>query len=114
MHRPADSGRDPAEAKPNRVVVDEIAVKISAELSSIYSTIKNETKFILDIALFGQYGSDPAAAFLHGLREKRNLSNAESLVDQFGCRTTFSRLRLNGQVNYTDRKLIGNCLVSSI
>ena len=65
-----------------------------------------ETKLILDIALFARHGTDPAAAFLHGLREKHDLSNAEFLVDQFGYRTALSRLGLNGQVNHTDRNLI--------
>ncbi|ELY59899.1 integrase catalytic subunit [Natronococcus jeotgali DSM 18795] len=56
--------------------------------------------------MFGQHGTDPAAAFLHGLREKHDFSDAVFLVDQFGYRTTLSRLGLNGRVNYTDRNLI--------
>jgi putative transposase len=61
---------------------------------------------ILDAQLFGRHGTDPAAAFLHGIHEKHDLSEAEFLVDQFGYRTALSRLGLNGRVNYTDRNLI--------
>ncbi len=72
----------------------------------MYAAIDTESKLILDVALFGRHGTDQAAAFLHGLREKHDLSNAEFLVDQFGYRTALARLGLNGRVNYTDRNLI--------
>jgi putative transposase len=65
-----------------------------------------ESKLVLDVALFGRHGTDPAAAFLHRLREKYDLSDAEFLVDQFGYRTALARLGLNRRVNYTDRNLI--------
>ncbi|ELY63011.1 integrase catalytic subunit [Natrinema versiforme JCM 10478] len=93
-------------AKPSRVAVDETAVKINGEWSWLYAAIDIETKLILDIALFGRHGTDPAAAFLHQLKEKHDLSEAMSLVDQFGYRTALSRLGLSGQVNYTERNLI--------
>jgi len=32
-----------------------------------------ETKLILDVALFDRHGTDPAAAFLHGFKEKHDL-----------------------------------------
>jgi putative transposase len=103
--RLADSGRDPPTASPSRVAVDETAVKINGEWSWLYAAIDIESKSILDITLFGRYGTDPAAAFLHRLREKHDISNAEFLVDQFGYRTALARLGLNGRVNYTDRNL---------
>jgi putative transposase len=106
VHRLADSGRDPPEAKPKRVAVDETAVKINGEWSWLYAAIDIDTKLILGVALFGRHGTDPAAAFLHRLREKHYLSEAEFLVDQFGYRTPLSRLGLNGRMNYTDRNLI--------
>lgn len=58
------------------------------------------------MALFGRHGTDPAAAFLSGLREKRDFSDTTFLVDQFGYRTALVRIGLNSQVDYTDRKLI--------
>lgn len=61
---------------------------------------------ILDVALFGRHGTSPAAAFLHGLHEKHDLSDATFLVDQFGYRTALARLGLNGRVDYADRNLI--------
>jgi putative transposase len=53
----------------------------------LYAAIDLDTKVILDAQLFGRRGTDPAAAFLHELREKHNISEAVFLVDQFGYRT---------------------------
>jgi putative transposase len=72
----------------------------------LYAAIDTETKLILDVALFGRHGTDPAAAFLHRLDEKYDLSDTVVLVDQFGYRTALARLGLSGQVNYTERNLI--------
>jgi putative transposase len=36
----------------------------------------------LNVTLFGRRGTDPTAAFLHGLREIHDLSDVEFLVDQ--------------------------------
>jgi len=63
-------------------------------------------KLIIYVELFRRHGTDPAAAFIHGLREKHGFSDAVFLVDQFGYRTALSRLGLNGQVDYTDRNCI--------
>ncbi len=93
-------------ATPSRVAIDKIAVKINGEWYWLYAAIDTETKLILDVALFGRHGTDPAAAFLHRLREKHELSDAEFLVDQFGYRTALARLGLSGRVEYTDRYLI--------
>jgi putative transposase len=106
VHRVADSVGDPPTAQPSRVAVDETAIKINGEWSWLYAAIDLDTKLILDVELFGRHGTDPAAAFLHGLREKHDLSDAVFLVDQFGYRTALSRLGLNGRVDYTDRNRI--------
>ncbi len=107
------SHQAPPMAKPSRVAVDETAVKINGEWSWLYAAIDLDTKLILDAQLFGRHGTDPAAAFLHRLREKHDLSETVFLVDQFGYRTALARLGLNGQVDYTDRNLIENCPVST-
>ncbi|WP_255195266.1 IS6 family transposase [Halorarius litoreus] len=106
VHRIADSVPDPPTASPSRVAVDETAVKINGEWSWLYAAIDLDTKLILDVALFGRHGTDPAAAFLSGLAKKHDLSDTVFLVDQFGYRTALSRLGLSGQVDYTDRNLI--------
>jgi putative transposase len=106
VHRIADSVPDPPTAQPSRVAVDETAVKINGEWSWLYAAIDLDTKLILDVALFGRHGTDPAAAFLSGLAEKHDVSDTVVLVDQFGYRTALSRLGLSGQVDYTDRNLI--------
>ncbi len=72
----------------------------------MYAAIDIDTKLILDVALFGRHGTDPAAAFLQKLQENHDLSEAEFLVDQFGYRTALARVGLSGRVNYTDRNLI--------
>ncbi len=79
----------------------------------MYIAIYTESKLILDVALFGRHGTDPAAAFLQKLREKHDLSEAEFLVDQFGYRTALSRVGLSGRVNYTDRNLIETWFILS-
>jgi putative transposase len=96
VHRLADSVSDPPRASPSRIAVDETAVKVNGEWSWFYGAICSNTKLILDAQLFGRHGTDPAAAFLHGLREKHDLSEAVSLVGQFGYLTALSRLGLNG------------------
>ncbi|WP_121743160.1 IS6 family transposase [Natronorubrum halophilum] len=106
VHRLADSGRDPPEAQPKRVAVDETAVKINGEWSWVYAAIDTETKLILDVAVFGQRGTDLAAAFLHRLTEKHDLSDTVFLVDGYGYLTALSRLWLGGQLDYAERNLL--------
>jgi len=106
VHQIADSVSDPPEAKPKRVAVDETAVKINGELCWLYAAIDLESKLILDAELFGRHGTDPAAAFLHRLAEKHDLSETVFLVDGFGYQTALARLGLRGHRDYTDRNLI--------
>ncbi|CCQ36749.1 ISH14-type transposase ISNamo13 [Natronomonas moolapensis 8.8.11] len=106
VHRVADSVPDPPSAQPTRVAVDETAVKINGEWSWLYAAIDIETKLILDVQLFGRHGTDPAAAFLHGLREKHDLSDTVFLVDGYGYQTALARLGLSGRLDYVDRNLI--------
>jgi putative transposase len=72
----------------------------------LYAAIDLDTKLILDVALFGRHGTDPAAAFLHGLTEKHDCSETVFLVDQYGYRTALARLGLRGRVDYAERNLI--------
>ena len=106
VHQVADSIPDPPEVKPKRVAVDETAVKINGELCWLYAAIDLESKLILDAELFGRHGTDPAAAFLHRLAEKHDLSETVFLVDGFGYQTALARLGLRGRRDYTDRNLI--------
>ena len=97
VHQVADSVPDPPEAKPKRVAVDETAVKINGELCWVYAAIDFDSKLILDAELFGRYGTDSAAAFLHRLTEKHDLSETVFLVDGFGYETALARLGLGGR-----------------
>jgi len=56
----------------------------------LYAAIDLDTKLILGVDLFGRHGTDPAAAFLHGLSEKHDLSEAVFLVDGFGYQTALA------------------------
>ena len=80
----------------------------------MYTAIDIETKLILDVELFGRHGTDPAAAFLHRLTEKHDLSETVFLVDGYGYQTALARLGLSGQLDYVERNLIENCPISSI
>jgi len=82
------------------------AVKINSEWSWLYTAIDLNTKLILGVDLFGSHGTDPAAAFLHELSVKHDLSEAVFLVVGFGYQTSLDRLGLSGQRDYTDRNLI--------
>lgn len=81
VHRLADSGCDPPTEQPSRVAVDKTAVKIDSEWHWLYAAIDTETKFILDVTLFGRHGTDSASVFLHRLSEKHDLSDSTFLVD---------------------------------
>jgi transposase-like protein len=101
-HRLADSD-DPPTAQPRRVAVDETAVQIHGEWHWVYAAIDVDTTLLLDIELFSRRGADPAAAFLHRLTEKHDLSETEFFVDGYGYLTALSRLGLSGQLDYSDR-----------
>ena len=105
VHRLADSVFDPPSAKPRRVAVDEISVKIDGGWSWLYAAIDVETKILLDVQLFEHHGTNPAAAFLHGVTEKHDCSETVFLVDQYGYRTALSRLGLSDQIDHMDRNL---------
>ncbi len=86
-----------------RVAVDETAVRINGEWSWVYAAIDLETKVLLAVAVFGRRGTDPAAAFRHGLTQKRECSETVFLVDGAGYLIALSRLGSSGQLEYVDR-----------
>ncbi len=94
-------------ASPSWVAADKITAKICFEQSWIYDTIYLDTKLILDVALFRRRGTDPTAAFLHGLAEKHDFSVAEFLVDGAGCLIALSRVESHGHLDYVNRTHIG-------
>jgi putative transposase len=72
-HRLADA-EDPPTAQPRRVAVDETAVRIGGTWHWVYAAIDVDSKLLLDIELCSHRGTDTAAAFLHRLTEKHDLS----------------------------------------
>ncbi|QIO20860.1 DDE-type integrase/transposase/recombinase [Haloarcula sp. JP-L23] len=92
--------------KPSRVAVDETAVQIGTEWYWLYAAVDLDSLYLLAIAVISRHGTDPAAAFLHGLTEKYDVSETEFLVDAYGYRTVISRLGLSGRVEYSDRNHI--------
>lgn len=67
----------------------------------------------LNAQVFGRRGTDPTAAFLHGLDEKHKLSETEFRVDGYGNLTILSRLNLGGWLEYSERNHIETCPISS-
>ncbi len=65
-----------------------------------------DSRLILNVAVLGRRGTDPAAAFLHRLTEKHDLSETVFLVDGYGYLTALSRVGLSGHLNYVERNLI--------
>jgi len=102
VHRVADSFPDQSETKLKRVAVDETAVKINREWSWLHAAIDLDTTLILGVNLFGRHGTGSPAAFLHGLSEKHDLSEAVFLVYSFGYQAAIARLGLSGRRDYTD------------
>ena len=86
--------------------MDETAVKINGEWFWVYAAIHIGAKLILDVELFGRHGTDPAAAFLHRLTEKHDLTETVFLVDGCGYQIALARLGLSGQLDYVERNLI--------
>jgi len=73
----------------------------------VCAAIDLDSWLILDVTVFGRQGTDPAAAFLHRLAEKKNdLDDTVFFVDDYGYLTSLSRLRLSGQLDYVERDLI--------
>ncbi len=72
----------------------------------MYTAIDLDSRLILNIAVFGRRDTDPAAAFLHQLAEKYDLSDTEFLVDGYRYLTALSRVGLSGQLDYVERNPI--------
>ncbi len=67
---------------------------------------RRRLKALLGVDLFKRCGTDPATEFFRQPTEKRDLSNAELLVDGYSYLTALFRLDLSGYLDYVDRNLI--------
>ena len=94
---------NPLTAEPSRF--DEKQIKIDGETKWLYAAIHTDSKHLLAIDVFSHHqnaprlagerelrshqrrGTDPAAAFLHRLTEKHDVSEAEFLVNAAGYLT---------------------------
>ncbi len=83
-------------ATPSRVAIDETTVRINGDWSWVYAVVYIDSRLILDVTVFGRRGTDPAAAFLHRVTEKHDLSDTVFLVNGYGYLTALSRLGLSG------------------
>lgn len=106
IHRLADSLADPPTAKPSRVAVDELAVRINGELHWLYAAIDTETKLLLGAELFERRGTDAATEFLRSLTRTHDLADTVFLVDGYGYLTALARLDLSGRLDYSFRNHI--------
>ena len=105
-HDLAESQADPPTAEPSRVAVDEKQIEVDGEEKWLYAAIDTESKLLLEIDVYSRRGTDPAAAFLHRLTEKHDVTDAEFLVDAGGYLTALFRHDLSGQLNYKERNHI--------
>jgi len=104
--RLAETQSDPPTATPSRVAVDEKQIEVDGEKKWLYAAIDTDSKLVLEVDVYSRRGTDPAAAFLHRLTEKHNVSETEFLVDAVGYLTALARQELSGQLNYTTRNHI--------
>lgn len=86
-HTLREAQSNPPTAAPSRVAVD-------------------EKRVLMDIDVFIRRWSDTAAAFLHRLTQKQDLSDAEFLVGAAGYLNALTSRELNGQLIYSERNHI--------
>ena len=105
-HKLSETQADPPTAQPSRVAVDEKQIEVDGENKCLYAAIDTESKLLLEIDVFSRRGTDLAAALVHRLTEKHDVSDAEFLVDGMGYLTALARRELSGQLNYRERNCI--------
>jgi len=97
---------DPPTVEPSLVAVDEKQIEVDGEEKWLYAAIDTESKLLLELDVYSRRGTDPAAAFLHRLTEKRDVTDAEFLVDAGGYLTALFRHELSDQLDYRERNHI--------
>jgi len=102
----AEAQCGPPTASPSRVAGDEKQSEVAGDKKWLYAAIDTESKLLLEVDVFSRRGTDPAAAFLHRLTEKHDVSDTEFLVDAGGYLTALARRELSGQLDYSERNHI--------
>jgi putative transposase len=105
-HTLSEAQADPPTAEPSRVAVDEKQIEVDGEKKWLYAAIDTDSKLLLEVDVFSRRGTDPAAAFLHRLTEKHEVSDTEFLVDGSGYLTALARHELSGHLNSSTRNHI--------
>ena len=105
-HKFAEHQEDPPTAAPSRVAVDEKQIEVAGEKKWLFAAIDLDSKLVLEVDVYSRRGTDPAAAFLHRLTKKHDVSKTEFLVDGGGYLTALARQKLSGHLDYEDRNLI--------
>jgi len=105
-HTLSEAQSDPPTAAPSRVAVDETRIEGDGERKWLYAAIDPESKFLVEIDVYSRCGIGPAAAFLHRLTEKHDVSDAEFLVDAGGYLTALVRHELSGHLDHSERNHI--------
>lgn len=105
-HTLAEAQDAPPTSEPSRVAVDEKQIMVDGEAKWLYAAIDTESKLLLEVDVYSRRGTDPAAAFLHRLTTKHEVSDTEFLVDGGGYLTALARHKLSGQLNYSTRNHI--------
>jgi putative transposase len=58
-------------------------------------------------------GTDPATSFLHELKGKHHIEDAEFLVGGMGYLISFAKTDLSGYLNYTDHNIVEKLIQTS-
>jgi transposase-like protein len=121
-HDLAEAQVEPPTAEPSRVAIGEKQIEGDGDEKWLYAAIDTESKLLLEIDVYSRpqnaerfdvrtrreasrqrCGTDPAAASLHRVTQKHDVSDVEFLVDVGGYLTARFRHDLSGQLNYTER-----------
>jgi transposase-like protein len=105
-HGLAEAQADPPTAEPSRVSGDEKQIEVDGEEKWPYAAIDTESNLLLEIDAYSRRGTGPAAAFLHRVPQKHDVSDAEFLVDAGGYLTVFFRHDLSGRLDYEKRNQV--------
>lgn len=100
------SQQDPPKTEPSRVAADEKQTEVDGETKWLYAAIDIDSKCILGVEVYSRHGTDPAAAFLHRIKQNHDVVDTEFLVDAMGYLTASARLNFRSHLDYNNRNYI--------
>ncbi|WP_142860750.1 IS6 family transposase [Salinigranum halophilum] len=97
--RKADLQPD-CDVSPNQIAVDETVIRVNGQRHWLYAAVDPETNQFLHLRLFQTCTTQLTVLFLRELREKQQLSDTTSLIDDAAhLKAALDRLGLRSRVN---------------